>query len=750
MDQSRFISISNNPIENRRNFVFRRVLNNRNISINNINDNYITCNFSKTKIILLLIITIILSLSNYFYNWNNNINIIMDEPRTILSLFDNNMFKMNDQKKSTPIRNLKEEKSDEINNNNNNNNITNNTDDTFDEFEVYSKLKILKDLEIKRKIFENLDKFNYNFNWTSINPNNISSLYQVGESINGTGKFTIRKKFEAFTNFIRITMKVLENNYIDNWIIFASDSHLEELSNKFNNNSILEINGKFSTTLFKGVFFDIINDDEPQFCQIKYQFKFPYSFIKPDLQNNNYSLYLENINNIGNIYINLNNFSMTLFSSCGFNFDIKANINDNIAEKQIKSNKITIYCIITSLTGILYSIGIYSIIQNIKRSENVISVINSDCLLINPIFNTFISLTNINIAMRLNCNFYPFLTMITFSVIKFIYFDFYLFTLYWAKKRNYVNAVIYAKEKLRFYMIYYIVTFCSFLFVNILFSYFYIMILCICLWVPHIIHNIKSNNRYAYPFIYVLSTTIDKLIFPIYFRGYKGNFIGCKANEFLISSLVLFVIFTIIIYYIQIFTNPRFMFSESYQKSEFNFYKTKQELLSIKSDIGLEECVICLSPIFDIEKESLNNQMIEMEDKSNKKEQTQKEEKLDEFDTTNNTTIQTINNIEEENEEKEKIIINIKEEKKDKNLIENNNKNNNINNNIFKKMGNIIKILFTKNFFYFYKKNSMVLNGELYMYTPCSHVFHSECLEKWFEFKKECPNCRISMKEYLE
>ena len=192
------------------------------------------------------------------------------------------------------------------------------------------------------------------------------------------------------------------------------------------------------------------------------------------------------------------------------------------------------------------------------------------------------------------------------------------------------------------------------------------------------------------------------------------------------------------------------MFSESYQKSEFNFYKTKQELLSIKSDIGLEECVICLSPIFDIEKESLNNQMIEMEDKSDKKEQTQKEEKLDEFDTTNNTTIQTINNIEEENEEKEKIIINIKEEKKDKNLIENNNKNNNINNNIFKKMGNIIKILFTKNFFYFYKKNSMVLNGELYMYTPCSHVFHSECLEKWFEFKKECPNCRISMKEYLE
>ena len=74
----------------------------------------------------------------------------------------------------------------------------------------------------------------------------------------------------------------------------------------------------------------------------------------------------------------------------------------------------------------------------------------------------------------------------------------------------------------------------------------------------------------------------------------------------------------------------------------------------------------------------------------------------------------------------------------------------NKNKNIFKNIFNIIKILFTENFFSFYKKNISALNGELYMFTPCSHVFHSECLEKWFEFKKECPNCRISMKEYLE
>ncbi|KAL6055022.1 DSC E3 ubiquitin ligase complex subunit 1-like [Balamuthia mandrillaris] len=29
-----------------------------------------------------------------------------------------------------------------------------------------------------------------------------------------------------------------------------------------------------------------------------------------------------------------------------------------------------------------------------------------------------------------------------------------------------------------------------------------------------------------------------------------------------------------------------------------------------------------------------------------------------------------------------------------------------------------------------------------YMVTPCNHVFHSECLLRWMEFKMECPTCR--------
>ena len=114
--------------------------------------------------------------------------------------------------------------------------------------------------------------------------------------------------------------------------------------------------------------------------------------------------------------------------------------------------------------------------------------------------------------------------------------------------------------------------------------------------------------------------------------------------------MVLFVLFTIIILYIQIFSNPRFMCPKSYYKNEFNFYKTKQELIAIKSDIGLEECVICLSPIFEIEPNE-NNRMIEMEDKSLKNNPKEEEEKLDVLDdSTNNLTLSTNNSLDEEGE----------------------------------------------------------------------------------------------------
>ena len=741
MNNNRYASIGVNTLENHRFIRIERISNNSNRNGYNeyINENTVACHFNKTKIIILLIITIILSLSNYFYNWNNNISIIVDEPKTILSLFDNNIFKYNspltEPKKYAKSRNLKEEK-------NKNNNFN---DDKFEKFDIYNKNYLLmKEYEIKKKIFSSMDKMVYKFNWNSSN-------YKIGESSYGEGLFTIKKKTQIFSDSIRITMKINENSFIDNWLIQVSDSSIEDISFKKekrnNDNNLLKLIGTFITTAYEGKFFDIINEDEPMICQTHYTINCPFSEKNNlDMNNKNHTLIIENLENKENIFLNINNISMILDSTCGFNIKLEAYIYNKTSEQNEIENKINTYCLITALSCLFYCIGIYSIIYNINRSENVISVISSDCLVINPIFNTYITLVDINIAMRLNNNHYPLLLMICFTVVKFIYLDFYLLALYWKKKRNNQGLNVYIKEKLRFYLVYYLISFCSFLWIYAFFNYFFIMILCICLWIPQIIFNVKKNNKYGYPFIYILSSTIDKLIYPIYFRAYKDNFIGCKVNPSLIAFMILFVVFTIAILYMQILYEPRFFMPKSYHSNEFNFYKTKSELLKIKSDIGSEECVICLNTIFEIDKDI----MIEMVDKSEKNNNNDKYNKEEKLDDTIDSSENTNNKEQDDGDENDKIIDNNNNGKEEilhniPLMKENNNKKNSNWNNIWF----IIKLLFYDNFFLFYKKNCGTYKG-LYMLTPCSHVFHAECLEKWFEFKKECPNCRISMKEYLE
>ena len=49
---------------------------------------------------------------------------------------------------------------------------------------------------------------------------------------------------------------------------------------------------------------------------------------------------------------------------------------------------------------------------------------------------------------------------------------------------------------------------------------------------------------------------------------------------------------------------------------------------------------------------------------------------------------------------------------------------------------------------YKFKKKTRKRNKD-YMYTPCHHVFHKECLEKWFLLKKECPNCRNDLSDLI-
>ena len=66
------------------------------------------------------------------------------------------------------------------------------------------------------------------------------------------------------------------------------------------------------------------------------------------------------------------------------------------------------------------------------------------------------------------------------------------------------------------------------------------------MWTPQILHNISQNNKYIYPTIYIITTTLNRIMIPFYFRGYESNFAYLKTEKFLIIKLFSYILFTII------------------------------------------------------------------------------------------------------------------------------------------------------------------------------------------------------------
>ena len=299
------------------------------------------------------------------------------------------------------------------------------------------------------------------------------------------------------------------------------------------------------------------------------------------------------------------------------------------------------------------------------------------------------------------------------------------------------------------------------------------------MWTPQILHNISQNNKYIYPTIYIITTTLNRIMFPFYFRGYESNFAYLKTEKLLIIKLFSYILFTIIFLYLQTFLGPRFMLSSKYQKKKGDFHKTKEELLEERPNSKNEECVICLSQLFgeeeNINSSNKNNDIVVNVDidkyESDSSSDSPTELQSDTYNRSSQTKsiIDLMNSqIKQQNVSIKNNFENLNQNLKNRNIYKYNKMNSNNNGSLainvksnknkksnkyighktFSSMKIILKVIFCESLFSFYKK-PINLGEKKYMLIYCGHVFHSVCLEKWFDRKKECPSCRASMEAYI-
>lgn len=651
----------------------------------------------------------------------------------------------------------------------------------------------------KENIILNLISHKYSGIWESINTTinknenskNKNSSFLIGKSYKGNANFEFEKAFELKSRqeAIALSMKIKEGEYIDHWIKFTSYSIYQSLIKiEDKEKKAFHLYGKFLTDFEKGkIFHTTYKEKDRCFTFINMSFPLKYVDINVTFITGE-SVFIGKISTL-----NPDKISMFVNSTCGFQFKLQAEIHDEKAERKIMLSKLKVYFKLSIFSSILYAIGVITLICGIKKTEMAISSINIECILMISIWNFYCFCSNISLAFKGYIEFFANFSIIgLISLSKFLLFDTCIFYIYWGiKERRVSNSCQLIKLKARFYAILIALLFSTFFFINsFLINYFYITFICMILWIPQIIHNIVSNNRYGLPFIYIISCSIDRIIYPYYFRAYRENFFMLKVNNNIFKIIIFFVSFTILILLLQTFKGPRFMLSEKYHEFPYGFYKNKEELYNNYKNINNEECVICLSPIFDKEKNNIIIPLEEISDNDDNKDdntsndENEKEENINFKNSeklNKNQTSLSISTNNSESKEVESSILRTEEEldysNDDNNLLIKKYKtkitineiivNKNINdskenNNCLKHLSTLkntlinvifsiiyaLKIIIKNNFLFFYKSSANIHN-KLYMLTPCNHIFHSECLEKWLEQKKECPSCRASFENLI-
>ena len=633
-----------------------------------------------------------------------------------------------------------------------------------------------------KKQYKGIWEYNTQLKETSENsaPQNTNDIYKkvfytnlnkkpfsLGKSTSGTAYIRFEKGYQKIhrnlTDIFTINVKLLEGKYTDNWIHLSSNikflnlkNYIDEKRNKF------YMNGEFITSMTTGNIYQNILSYPKKTCQSLIEMEFPLTINNLYTYSRNYTYPTKHF------HIQYTNFSMSISSLCGFKLKLSGSIHnrrEDILNSEIKKD-LDRYLWFNAMILLIDFFASICTTYGLNKHQDTISAFGILTISQNIAWHSYRSLSDINLALSFPQFFGPFMLTAIFPLVNFIIFDLKLLLLYWKINKRILSNRQFVALRIKFFFIFYFLMFCSYLCAGAFyFDKVLITILAVFLWVPQIIHNAREYNKYNYPLIFILAITLDRMIVPFYFRANDKNFLNIKTDKNFVFYIGGFIFSSIFFLYLQLFLGPRFMLSKKYQKIEIDFHKNKAEILREKPNAASEECIICLCPLF-------NNNVVSNNISFDNNDNNINQNKDTELKLGNESAKNSIDNYirVNQNSKKNEDIIEIANKKKIKSAKKMKLYKDNINPIIikdsfietmprhrhdikisisfYKILLSILKVILWDNFLFFYKysKNKKT---KKYMMIKCGHVFHSKCLEKWFEIKKECPSCRANMQNYI-
>ena len=174
--------------------------------------------------------------------------------------------------------------------------------------------------------------------------NSSNKNFKIGNSVKGTVTLNFQQAIEMIEKqeALAITMKNIEGDYIDNWMLLMSYGKMRDLNRTidYQNNKYL-LKGVFLTSMMNGhIFYNNMKNKRfykknQNKCSTLVEMSFPLTYVTLKTNLNNKTTLIKNISTI-----DPSNFTMVLSSLCGFRIKINAEIYDR--PKKYNENKIKV------------------------------------------------------------------------------------------------------------------------------------------------------------------------------------------------------------------------------------------------------------------------------------------------------------------------------------------------------------------------------------------------------------------------